>query len=274
MLAESLQNCLLLNVFLPFSSGEGVYTLISTWFCHSNVCERSNKSIFQWSHREEWRKKLFVLSLSNGKRKYLPTIFNVYLDADYCYRYGHTHTSDALLGVQSIFCRAEVVLLILFPFFSCCCCCPFMFVNVEGVGGDKKLGPEPSAGGSTRRERRNFLGSELSGPFRDDTNSRKKRISAHFEFFWNILVKNWPSPVASWCLWQAQMIRPSFIWISYTADWIWTSRSVVCTRILHTPLLIWVAVGCLCVSVCLKMFRGGGGKRFDFPPPIYVRDCT
>lgn len=102
----------------------------------------------------------------------------------------------------------------------------------------------------------------------------KKRISAHFEFFWNILVKNWPSPVASWCLWQAQMIRPSFIWISYTADWIWTSRSVVCTRILHTPLLIWVAVGCLCVSVCLKMFRGGGGKRFDFPPPIYVRDCT
>jgi hypothetical protein len=83
------------------------------------------------------KEKLFVLSLSNGKRKYLPTIFNVYLDADYCYRYGHTHThtSDALLGVQSILCRAEVVLLILFPFFSCCCCCPFMFVNVEGVGG-------------------------------------------------------------------------------------------------------------------------------------------
>jgi hypothetical protein len=38
------------------------------------------------------KEKLFVLSLSNGKRKYLPTNFNVYLDADYCYRYGHTHT--------------------------------------------------------------------------------------------------------------------------------------------------------------------------------------
>lgn len=58
--------------------------------------------------------------MEKEKRKYLPTIFNVYLDADYCYRYGHTHThtSDALLGVQSILCRAEVVLLILFLFLA------------------------------------------------------------------------------------------------------------------------------------------------------------
>lgn len=151
--------------FFFFSSGE--YIL---WYPPDSVIQMCAKGQINLFFNGPSRR---ILPFQMQKKKTFPQ-FSVYLDEDYCYWYGHTHTQVTLLYVQSILCRAEVVLIRYYSlFFLACCCRPFMFVNVEGVG--KSWKGRTTCAGSTHRDTGIFFGAFGHSETRTAAKRRNKK---------------------------------------------------------------------------------------------------